>query len=105
MAIGKVKRKLSTNKFLAVVPPVLNKIEARPVGGIVMNDTRSSTVALDLVMDYRLNEFDVLQAGRDKVIVRGDSGAKQWSKQVFRHGDQEFVLCPEGDVLGYEVEE
>lgn len=92
---------MSAGRSLAVVPPVLNKIETRLVGGIALNDTRSEVLTLDLVMNFPIDEQTMAEAGVDKVIVRGDSGAKPWGKQVYRIDGQDFALCPEGDVLGF----
>jgi hypothetical protein len=98
-------RYVSGKGFVAIVPPVLNKADTEHRAGLALNTSRSQVIKADLVMDYLLqfasgNPQRVI-AGTDKVIIRGDSGAKPWAKQIFNVDGKDFVLCPESEILGF----
>ena len=85
---------------LAVVAPEFKRIESEVVGGIARPVARVETVETPLVMWYNLD--GVWLAPGDTVLLRGDAGAQKWAKNEFRLKDStNFVLCPEGDVIGY----
>lgn len=87
---------------LAIAQPVFKKIEARLSGGIATIAQRTEVIAVALLMDYNLDGH-MLIANRDKVIVRGDAGLATWAKTLHCYNGVEFVLCPESQVLGFEL--
>lgn len=84
--------------FLAIKLPPANKIEAQVKGGIALTQHKHELLRVELVMDYK--PLDIF-AGQ-KVLLRGDAGFQAWAREVLTLNGQEFVLCPEQAVIGYE---
>jgi hypothetical protein len=95
-------RKVSKKGYLAVKQPEFKKIEATIKGGVALISQRIDLIKTDLVMDYEIDGL-VLKANKDKILLRGDSGLQPWAKQVLNTEGLEFVLCPETNVIGYEI--
>lgn len=91
----------SSNQFLAVERPRLDKIESKlSTGGLALNASRTELLALELVLNYQYGDL-LLLAGQDSILVRGDSGAQPWAKRVYEWGGKQFVLMMVGDMIGY----
>ena len=98
-----MKKYFSIKGRLAITPPVFQKIEQKVVNGFATISQRTDVIEVDLIMDYQL-DGNTLLVGRDKIILRGDAGIKQWAKEKLYIDGKEFVLCPEGEVLGFTYE-
>jgi hypothetical protein len=94
--------KISKKGTLAVKQPEFKKIEATIKNGFALISQRVDLIKVDLLMDYDLDGIK-LKAGKDRVILRGDSGLQPWAKQVLNIDGVEFVLCPENLVVGVET--
>ena len=63
----------STNGYLAVTQPKLDKIDAAMSdGGLAINRTRTNLLNLELVFSYRRGDLDLVH-GKDSVLVPGGS--------------------------------
>jgi hypothetical protein len=87
--------------YLAVQPPTFKKIEAQVTGGIAIAGQKREVIKVKALMDYpKMN----VNAG-DQIIIAGDSGLQPWAKAVFSmYGMDDFVVMPEGAVIGVEQE-
>jgi hypothetical protein len=95
----------SKTGMLAIKQPQFIKPDAQLRGGIALISQRTETILAELVMDYTLPDGTRLNAGKDKVILRGDAGLNAWAKKIYSLGDKEYVLCPDNEVLGYEFDQ
>ena len=96
-----MSRLLSKGATLAIKQPVFVKPETHIKGGLALISQRTETIAVDLVMDYMLSDGTILRAGTDKAILRGESGLTAWAKKLYTLGEKEYVICPDGEVLGF----
>lgn len=94
---------ISRKGFLAVSVPEFQKIEADLRGGLAVVAQRIKLASVTLIMDYELDGLN-LKAGKTKILLRGDSALKPWAKQKLELGDLSFVLCPESDVVGVQID-
>ena|SRR5271157_4241097 len=99
-----MSRFLSKKGELAVSKPIFRKIEAKLEGGLATIAQRTDVIAINLMMDYEFNG-QLLKAGKTKVIVKGDAGLSTWAKVTNIYNGVEFVLCPEGAIIGVEIED
>jgi hypothetical protein len=93
-------RFFSKTGVLAIKQPQFKKIESTMKGGLAVASQRTEMISVPLVMGYKIDGRE-LHPGRHEVILRGDSGLAQWSKQIFILNGEEFVLCPESAVIGF----
>lgn len=71
-------------------------------GGLALISQRTETIVADLVMDYKYGDH-FLEAGRERVILRGEAGLTAWAKKIFSLDGTEYVLCPESEVIGFVI--
>ena len=95
-----MSRFLSKSPTLAIKQPVFLKPVTHIKGGLALISQRTETVAVDLVMDYKLDSL-ILEADRDKVIVRGEAGLSAWARKIYCIEGKEYVLCPDNEVIGF----
>lgn len=95
-------KQISKKGYFAIKQPEFKKIEATVRGGIALISQRIDLIKSELVMDYEIDGL-VLKANRDKILLRGDAGLQPWAKQIMSIDGEDFVLCPENIIVGYEV--
>lgn len=91
----------TVNKQIALKQLKAVKVETELKGGFAAVSNRTNLIKADLAMDYITADGNKLTAGKHYVILKGDSGFKQWNKQTYVLNENEFVLCPESEILGY----
>lgn len=97
-----------TTKFVAIEPIVFSKVESKVEGGFARIAQNVEIVSANLVMGYLeavgMNSA-IHHVGKDKPLLRGDSGLKPWNKQILEYKGKRFVMCPVADILGWEMNE
>lgn len=94
-----MSKTFSKSGFLAISQPKFEKIETEMKGGFAMNSNRVNVVEATLVFGYVID--GVRLSPGDTVFLRGDAALEPWARQKMVHGATEFVLCPEGRIVGY----
>lgn len=93
---------LSKKGELAIIRPEFKKIEARLQGGVATIAQRTELISCSLVMDSEYNG-KTLRAGKDKVVLKGDSGLASFAKSVLTYNGIDFVMVPESFIVGVEI--
>ena len=91
---------------LAVEKPKPFNPEAQSQGPIAFAVVKQRTelASLKLVMDYEL-DGKTYRAGKDSVLVSGESALEPWAQNALTAMGKAFVLCPEAKVIGFVVGE
>lgn len=95
---------LSKAGEVAIEVPRFERIESEVnKSGLAINISRHSVKTYKLVMDFRRSsDKECFKGGRDSAILAAESALQPWAKKVYKIGDQEFVLVPENQVLGFQ---
>lgn len=88
----------SYNKKIAVKPFKNKEVQTVKVSGMAVM-LHKTTLAETVVVFPGSHPFAV----GTKVFVTGEAVKHAWASEVFTHGEQEFVLMPEEQVLGFEA--
>lgn len=99
MSKPKAYQVFTKSDSVAIRQPVFEKIDAQVKNGFAFNGNRMNLIRAEVVFSGFVDGQQV-EPG-DLVLLRGDSGLQPWAKQLFVIDGQEFVLCPEGAVIGY----
>lgn len=94
----------STQKQIAIVKPVFQKLESKLEHGIARITQRLNIVEAKVLMHYRFDNGTLLAPG-DYVLIRGDMVTMPWAQTIYVYQDMEMVMCPESAILGYRTRE
>ncbi|RLF66583.1 MAG: hypothetical protein DRN30_01870 [Thermoplasmata archaeon] len=101
-------KRMMTTKFVAIEPIVFSKVESKVEGGFARIAQNVEVLTATLVMSYVEvlgNTTAVHIAGESRPLLRGDAGLQPWNKQILELDGTRFVMCPQTDILGWEVNE
>lgn len=94
---------ISVNNLVAITPPKSDKIETKVEGGFAQATQKKEIVRCDLVMQFCVSGRDYVSPGKHKAIIAGERAFAPWAKKIHSIDGKEFVLCPIGEIIGFEA--